>query len=592
MRATSHILGLASRRSRLALAAALCGLSLSACSTVRVTTQSDRVTRGSIQSANLLRKAVNAPLSVLAEFADASADLLKNARILEARGDRNDAAGAFLKAAVDAHDLLVSQSEVAGSDAELALLEIHNKSLARFAEIWAEDPRRAESGPYRMTGGGDILEIDLSAGSHYQKGYFDRFVSAESVRKRGIVPVSRQGVGATLVGIREQRPERAEEMRFYAQRGLMVPVTLTVDSVTAANGVRRVMLSLRNPFTELSMPLGGRTVPLAADLSSHVAMVLDGQSEARRALDGFFKADQRVDSSGLFLTEPYDPKRIPVILTHGLVSVPIIWRNVIPEVMSDPEISRRYQFMVFTYPTSFPVIQTARLYRENLAAARAALDPDGNDPLSRNVVAIGHSMGGILSHALVSDIDDRLWKQFSDTPFDQVPMDPAKREELRQLVFFEPDPGVRRAVFIATPHRGSVSADRGLSQFIARTARIPLEVLESTAKLIDPSIAPNLKLKIDPNRKVTAVESLRPGAPVISALDASPFKKGVVYHSIIGDRGRGDSPESSDGTVEYWSSHQAGAASELIVPTGHGAYKHPRAIEEVRRILREHAGIR
>ena len=39
-----------------------------------------------------------------------------------------------------------------------------------------------------------------------------------------------------------------------------------------------------------------------------------------------------------------------------------------------------------------------------------------------------------------------------------------------------------------------------------------------------------------------------------------PIASGVPYHSIIGDRGRGDTPKSSDGVVPYWSSHLDGAA--------------------------------
>ena len=79
---------------------------------------------------------------------------------------------------------------------------------------------------------------------------------------------------------------------------------------------------------------------------------------------------------------------------------------------------------------------------------------------------------------------------------------------------------------------------------------------------------------------------------MVVAMDLSPYKKGVIYHSVIGDRGKGDTPNSSDGVVEYWSSHQQGAASELIVPTDHSSYKHPKAVEDLRRILRQHAGIR
>ncbi len=56
----------------------------------------------------------------------------------------------------------------------------------------------------------------------------------------------------------------------------------------------------------------------------------------------------------------------------------------------------------------------------------------------------------------------------------------------------------------------------------------------------------------------------------------------------MGDRGRGDTPESSDGIVGYWSSHLDGASGELIVPTGHESFSHPKSIEFTRKILRSH----
>jgi hypothetical protein len=65
---------------------------------------------------------------------------------------------------------------------------------------------------------------------------------------------------------------------------------------------------------------------------------------------------------------------------------------------------------------------------------------------------------------------------------------------------------------------------------------------------------------------------------------------GVPYHSIMGDRGRGDTPNSSDGVVAYWSSHLAGAQSELIVPSDHSSHQNRQAIQEVRRILKKYAG--
>jgi len=44
--------------------------------------------------------------------------------------------------------------------------------------------------------------------------------------------------------------------------------------------------------------------------------------------------------------------------------------------------------------------------------------------------------------------------------------------------------------------------------------------------------------------------------------------------------------------VEYQSAHIDGVESELVVHSGHSAQDHPDTIEEVRRILLEHAGVR
>ena len=82
----------------------------------------------------------------------------------------------------------------------------------------------------------------------------------------------------------------------------------------------------------------------------------------------------------------------------------------------------------------------------------------------------------------------------------------------------------------------------------------------------------------------TGINGLSPRSPVLKTLDTLPIT--APYHSIIGDRGRGDSPNSSDGVVPYWSSHLEGAESELIVPGPHGSYALPQTVAELKRILR------
>jgi hypothetical protein len=64
---------------------------------------------------------------------------------------------------------------------------------------------------------------------------------------------------------------------------------------------------------------------------------------------------------------------------------------------------------------------------------------------------------------------------------------------------------------------------------------------------------------------------------------------GVPYHTIIGDRGRGDCPNSSDGVVPYWSSYLDGAKTEDIVPSDHSAHQDPHAIEHALHMLKKYA---
>jgi hypothetical protein len=84
----------------------------------------------------------------------------------------------------------------------------------------------------------------------------------------------------------------------------------------------------------------------------------------------------------------------------------------------------------------------------------------------------------------------------------------------------------------------------------------------------------------------TSIDTLSPQNRFVRTMNKLPIADHIPYHSIIGDRGRGDTPNSSDGVVPYWSSHLDGAQSERIVPSGHPAHQNKQGMEEVDRILR------
>ena len=565
---------------------------LASCSTVSFSVDEDAETKEGLRSANVLRKVVSMPFAALSIFAQDSEDLLKRARSLETVGKKREAAACYLKAAVEARRLLTDSSEVSGDEEiQRNLLNVHNSCLAKFAELTIENFETLTGPSTRLESGSDVVEVQLSQDSDFEWDYFDTVIPAISVKGKGVVKKKRNGYGAALVGVRRNLSDRTEEMKYHPPKGIHVAVTLVVEDVEDLDdGVTRVALALRDPELRQYVDSKGVRYPIAADFTAPIEMLLSGHNELLWGLEGFFNAEKRIKHSGLTLLHPYEADKIPVILTHGLASVPIIWRDVIPELMSEPDISSRFQFLVFTYPSSLSIGESAELFREELSEIRQFYDPKGVHPLSNNMVAIGHSMGGILTHLLAVDIGDRFWNELSDVPFDEADLTDALRNQAETLVFFDPDPAIQRAVFISTPHGGADLAKASFAGFISGFVKFPIELVSVSADLLRDGVPGEFKVNYE--NKLTSVQSLAPDSPIVKAMSKSPYKKGVVYHSIIGDRGKGDTPNSSDGVVDYWSSHQEGAASELIVPTGHSAYKDPNAIAELKRILRLHVGIR
>ena len=143
-------------------------------------------------------------------------------------------------------------------------------------------------------------------------------------------------------------------------------------------------------------------------------------------------------------------------------------------------------------------------------------------------------------------------------------------------------------MFVATPHQGSRRADIYPVRILSSLVEIPkqlllLQVPETAAALTDFG-----RSLFGPEKKENSLSLLQSQSGTLTILKESPVYKHIRYHSIIGDRGRGDTQNSTDGIVDYKSSHLHGAESEKIVPSGHNAHDDPQAIKEMNRILRLH----
>lgn len=427
-------------------------------------------------------------------------------------------------------------------------------------------------------------------GPEWSPSSFDRLIPADAFPLEGYSNIHvGAGVGIPFVLAFEDTEVLRKISPFRPGNDLFVPATAALEFGRSTKTTTSVRLHLFNTDHSRTATLNGRNTRLAYNVTAAVEANLDNPYILDNALAGLLNPDKRAKDTGLFGLRAYDPQKIPVIFVHGLNSDPHIWKNAVNEILGQPDLSARYQPLLFMYPTGLPVPAAATRLRESIATFRDKWDPDHNDPGFNQMILIGHSMGGLLSRLQVVDPGDELWKAFFARPPAEISwLSEADRKRIADSLEFQPSPFVQRVVFVAVPHRGSSIADFNLVKFAIRLIKIPhhAATYATTALLQDPALLNPALLQYN-SLGLRSVDMLSPGHPYFQAIEKLPIP--VPHHSIIGDRGKGNTPESSDGVVRYWSSSLSTAASEKIVPHSHSCTGAPETVEEISRILRLHA---
>jgi pimeloyl-ACP methyl ester carboxylesterase len=403
----------------------------------------------------------------------------------------------------------------------------------------------------------------------------------------------RAGIGAPLAA--DTRPldqDRAE--KDYLAKVARLPVTalLRVDDASAQLGQPTIQSTLRvySDYDTRTVDIDDRKVVLEAEPSAALAYSLSKSQVWGWELWGFLLGDligEQVKTPLAFV-EPYRPGRIPVVFVHGTASSPGRWANMLNVLSNTRPLHDRYQYWFFFYETGNPMPYSAMKLREVLTEAVRRLDPQGKDPALQQMVVIGHSQGGLLTKMTAIDSGDQLWKMLSRRPLDQLHVSADTRDLLARSLFVKPLPFVREVIFISTPHRGSYVAGWSISRWVSRFARLPRNLVTATGELLTGNRDAVL---FDPERPaIGAVYGMTPGSPFIKALSPIPIAPQVKAHSIIPVTGALPPDGQGDGVVKYDSAHIDGVESELVVPhQSHSTQDNPIAIEEVRRILLEHA---
>lgn len=494
----------------------------------------------------------------------------------ESRGDPRT----HLEAARDAWRRIGTAGNPA---AKAAARSDYNRSVARLF-----DQLRCGEGSYhqRAERMGTAIDTRHSLGARLAIDDLDALVPASSISTKDIGPRHVvEGVGVPVVGWKKTASKGEKRWDFAPPTG--IPLNLTAVLRFADGGTPT--WSFIHPGRTRTLTVVGREEPLAADWSAPSALYwkmsdLDDLDFAKVILPSRFS-----EETELYVTTPYKPELIPLVLVHGLYSSPGTFKKLYNELNREPWFRENYQVWFYSYPTGNNWIYSAARFREEMAKATKYVHSRGPAPNWNRMVLVGHSMGGVISHASLKRPEDRLYDAFAVKPLDEIKINHQTREAIRLMTMYEPLESPRRVVFLAAPHRGSPLADRFFSNIAIKLIRLPKQL---TIDLVDFTLNDfsRLTTKGPQSRKgwFTSIGSLSPKYPAYEVLDRLPFRSDLKRHSIIGDRGRGDSPNSSDGVVPYWSSHLDGVDSETVVPFGHGVPSCPECAEELKRILKLH----
>ncbi|MEA1952041.1 MAG: hypothetical protein U9N87_11690, partial [Planctomycetota bacterium] len=443
-------------------------------------------------------------------------------------------------------------------------------------------------------------------GDRWNKEDFDHFEFVSDYELKGLANHYRSfGLGVPLIAVRRGYPNEPDVAKYYPI-DLSFPVTVLMrplgDLVSRGKADRTIrkqaVLEIYDPLTITDIAINRHRVPLESDLSTPLAYFLSNPQLEQLATAGLLNPESllkmrlgRPSLMGLYMMQPYEPGKIPVLMIHGLWSSPITWMEMYNDLCNSPEIRDRYQFWFYLYPTGQPFWNSAAELREELAEVRKLLDPSGQEPALDQMVLIGHSMGGLVSQMQTIDSGDDYWKLVGNQPIESIKADEEVRQRMRDCFFFRPNPSIRRVVTIGTPHRGSRFSNSMTQWLTSKLITLPSAIAEGSERLFAENKKGLPKNSILTIR--TSIDSLSPDSPVFDTMLASRRPPWVKYHNVIGvvpnDGLFGRLAAGTDGVVARESAHLDNAESEIIVPADHTTvHAHSKTVLEVRRVLMKH----
>lgn len=411
------------------------------------------------------------------------------------------------------------------------------------------------------------------------------------------------GLGVPMIGSRispENRPGDTSQQAGNYFKAVHFPVTAILrfdGGITELAHARMGTLELHNPLTFQAINIAGYSMPMETDLTTPLAYSLEKTDLASLAYKGFIFADEVDRQAGIYMFEPYQKGKIPVLMVHGLLSSPLTWAPLFNDLQADPYLREHYQFWFYLYPTGNPFMNTAAELRQSLKKMREEVDPEKKDLALDELVLVGHSMGGLIGKLMTINGGDDFWNVASNKSLDELQLKTDTREQLTQVFYFNAVQDVKRVIFMGTPHRGSKLSPTFLGKIGKKLVRLPEQMTATVQEIMEKNPQ---ALKQAANETFTSIDLLDPESPALQVLYQRKRPEKVHFHSVVGVIKKNhffqefrdvlnwdDAP--GDGVVRYDSAHLKDAESELVVQADHmKVHHHPKAVQEVRRILYQH----
>lgn len=515
-----------------------------------------------------------------------------------------------------------------GQLADLVLL--YNGASERFLQLALTDALKVKNAPFPFLHGQDsvvkmetgmiFVHTNVNPGGWNPDEFGEFCVAASCVVDSLNIDCRQKGFGVPLVVERRAGAQTRRIEEKYYPPSILFPATAVLrpnpaiplgtlppiePDAFATPDAPDFTLELYDSFAISDLVQDGNALPLEKDLTTPLAYYLETHEKlaSRVTRQSLLRPEELLQTTqqerqlqGLYLIDPFDPNKIPVVMTHGLASSPVTWMEMYNALRSVQGFQHGYQFMFFFYPTGQPFWASAATMRRELAEMRETVDPDRVYSALDDAVLIGHSMGGLISTMQVQSTGDMIWNVVSSSPVDSFDFDEEARNKIQDWFFYEPNPSIKRVITIATPFKGSKYANTFTKWIADRAISVPqtvASVLTSAA-----SLATGIKDAEDDYDPAlltisTSVQSLDPTCPIFQVFNDLPVPSDVALDNIVGvlpqlERKR-INPRKSDGVVDFESAHRAIAESETQTAAPHTmVHANIDSINRVRNILALH----